>query len=179
MDVSLEHESRQGGILTSCPGTHDRGTIQMPTLARFALKHGFVPMIGQGLGVESNIHVLDLARAYITLLHHLENNTPEAANENVYYFCECTDDDEPSWYDYSKFIGESLHSTGRIKDPEPKELEDEALWRDLFGSWTPPIVGMNSRSRAVRLRELGWQPKEKDWKKSFVEDELPNILKAV
>ncbi|KAK5164533.1 uncharacterized protein LTR77_009739 [Saxophila tyrrhenica] len=158
--------------------THDRGTIQLPTLTRFSLKHGFVPIIGPGLGVESNIHVLDLAKGYITLLHSLEKATPQTANENIYYFCECTGNHELSWYDYSKLIAESLHSAGKIKDPEPQTLKDEALWGDLFGSVTPGIVGVNSRSRAVRLQALGWRPTEKDWKRSYVEDELPNILKA-
>lgn len=36
---------------------------------------------------------------------------------------------------------------------------------------------MNSRSRAIRLRELGWKPTEKDWKQSYFDDELPEILK--
>jgi hypothetical protein len=36
---------------------------------------------------------------------------------------------------------------------------------------------MNSRSRAVRLRELGWKPQEKGWKESLIEDELPLLLK--
>ena len=47
----------------------------MPYLCRFALKHGFVPKIGAGLAVESNIHVLDLARAYIAILHFLESES--------------------------------------------------------------------------------------------------------
>lgn len=29
----------------------------------------------------------------------------------------------------------------------------------------------------MRLRELGWEPREKDWKRSYFEDELPEILK--
>jgi hypothetical protein len=29
----------------------------------------------------------------------------------------------------------------------------------------------------VRLRELGWKPKEKGWKESLIEDELPILLK--
>lgn len=147
-------------------------------MTRFALKHGYAPMVGKGLGVESNIHVLDLARGYIFLLHHLESTPVAITNKNIYWFAECTGENEPSWYDYSKIISENLHSQGRIKDPEPRTLEGEALWGDLFGAFTPPVIGMNSRTRAVRLRELGWEPREKDWKRSFVEDELPNILKS-
>lgn len=47
---------------------HKRLTIQIPTLTRFALKHGYAAHVGKGEPVESNIHVMDLARAYIVLL---------------------------------------------------------------------------------------------------------------
>lgn len=43
--------------------------------------------------------------------------------------------------------------------------------------YTAAVIGLNSRSRAVRLRELGWQPKEKSIWESYHEDELPVILK--
>lgn len=47
---------------------HKRLTIQIPTLTRFALKHGYAAHVGKGEPVESNIHVMDLARAYVVLL---------------------------------------------------------------------------------------------------------------
>ena len=146
-------------------------------MTRFALKHGYAPYIGKGLGVESNIHVLDLARAYQIVLHHLESSKAEDTLENPYFFCECTGSDEPSWYDYSAGIASALHQAGKSVDPEPKQLPSADLYEDLFSKYTPAIIGMNSRSRAVRLRKLGWKPREKDWKHSYLEDELPKILK--
>lgn len=162
--------------MTSNADTHGRGSIQIPTLTRFALKHGYAAYVGKGLAVESNIHVLDLARAYVCILHNLEELAPEQTLPNLYYFCECTGDKEPSWKDVASLIGESLHKVGKVKDPTPRPL-DESMYLDLFSDATPEILGLNSRSRAVRLREIGWEPREKDWKRSFVEDELPNILK--
>jgi len=47
----------------------------------------------------------------------------------------------------------------------------------MKGEHTGPAIGLNSRSRAIRLRELGWQPKEKGIWESFHEDELPVIIK--
>jgi nucleoside-diphosphate-sugar epimerase len=155
---------------------HGRLTIQIPTLTRFAIKHGFAAHVGKGLGVESNIHVLDLARAYVVLLHHMEQSSPEMLLDNPYYFCEGTGNDEPSWYDVAKTIGEGLHNAGKIESAEPRELEQH-LWGDVFGDFTGAVIGLNSRSRANRLRKLGWQPREKDWQQSFLEDELPEILK--
>ncbi|WPH03941.1 NAD dependent epimerase/dehydratase family protein [Acrodontium crateriforme] len=66
---------------------HRRLTIYIPTLTRFAIKHGFAAHIGEGLSVESNVHVLDLARAYITLLHHLEESKPKQTLANPYFYC--------------------------------------------------------------------------------------------
>lgn len=143
------------------------------------MKHGFVPKIGAGLAVESNIHVLDLARAYVTLLHFLEAEEASSSQlQNPYWFCEATGDNEPSWHEIAAHIAGSLHAAGRTQiEQEPRQLDDDALWGDLFGKLTPSIVGLNSRSRAVRLRELGWEPTEKDWKRSWTEDELPNVLR--
>lgn len=155
---------------------HERLTIQIPTLTRFALKHGYAAHVGKGEGVESNIHVLDLARAYIVLLHHLETSSPAQTLENPYYFCETTGDQEVSWREVAELIGSELHKAGKIPDPKPRELKKE-LWGDVFGKFSGAVIGLNSRSRAVRLRDLGWEPREKDWKRSYVEDELPEILK--
>lgn len=155
---------------------HKRLSVQIPTMTRFALKHGYVPLIGKGASAESNIHVIDLARAYVVLLHHMESSSPQELLDNPYYFCECTGDNEPSWNEIASWIGRSLHHAGKIEDPTPKEV-DSKLYDDLFGPWTSAVLGLNSRTRAVRLRELGWQPREKDWKQSYVEDELPEILK--
>lgn len=151
-------------------------TIQIPTLTRFAMKHGFAGHAGKGHSVESNIHVMDLARAYVVLLHHMEKASPSSVLTNPYYFCEATGDHEPSWHDVAAAIGEGLHKAGKLSDPAPKEIP-ESMFGDLFADSTSAVCALNSRSRAVRLRELGWKPTEKDWKRSYLEDELPEILK--
>ncbi|KAI1204445.1 NAD(P)-binding protein [Annulohypoxylon truncatum] len=156
---------------------HGRLTIQIPTLTRYALKYGYAGHLGAGLAVESNIHVLDLAKAYVVLLHHLEATPASSPDilENPYYFTETTGDNEPSWKDVATLIGAELHKAGKIPDPDPRTIPTEN-YDDLFGNHTPAAVGLNSRSRAVRLRELGWKPMEKSWAESYVQDELPFIL---
>lgn len=124
---------------------------------------------------------------------------------NPYYFCESGD--EASWKEVADAIGEGLHKAGKINDSTPKTLPEDLYGdvfgeckhcpaflhgrnppRSCIPSFivwltaisfivTAPVIGLNSRSRAIRLRELGWQPKEKDWKASYFEDELPEILK--
>ncbi|KAI2468000.1 NAD(P)-binding protein [Annulohypoxylon bovei var. microspora] len=156
---------------------HGRLTIQIPTLTRYALKHGYAGHVGAGLAVESNIHVRDLARAYVVLLHHLESTPASSPDilENPYYFTETTGDNEPSWKDVAILIGAELHKAGHISDPNPRTIPPEN-YDDLFGHFTTAVAGLNSRSRAVRLRELGWKPVEKNWAESYAQDELPFIL---
>lgn len=146
-------------------------------MTRFALKNGFAPHIGAGKSVESNIHVLDLAKGYEILMHHMEQTDASAPEfQNPYYFCETTGDNEPSWFDIAAAIGEGLHAAGMIKDPAPREVPED-LYGDLFGPISAGVIGLNSRSRANRLRTLGWKPVEKDWRSSYLEDELPFMLK--
>ncbi|OAG09461.1 NAD(P)-binding protein [Paraphaeosphaeria sporulosa] len=153
---------------------HRRLTIQVPTVARFALKHGFAGHVGKGLSVESQIHVLDLARAYIVLLHHMEESPASVLLQNPYFFCE--NGKEFSWREVAEQVGKSLKDRGLLENAEPKEYSEED-WEELFGEYTGAVIGLNSRSRAVRLRELGWEAKEKGIWESWVEDELPELLK--
>ena len=158
---------------------HGRLSIQLPTLTRFALKHGYAGYVGEGEAVWSNVHVKDLVRAYRMILHHLEN-APAGDDEdaaNPYYFCESTGDAEVSWREIAALVGASLHKAGRLEDPTPRQIPKEQ-YDDIFGpAFTEAVMGLNSRSRANRVRALGWKPVAKSWSTSFVEDELPVILK--
>ncbi len=151
-----------------------RLSIQLPTMARFALKHGFAPVIGKGESLRCTIHVADLVRAYMTILSWLEESSPSTVLENPYFFVE--NGQEMLWRDAAEQIGRSLHSAGRIDSPDPRPVPKE-LYDDLFGPYTPTTVGANSRSRADRLRELGWVPREKGVLETFTEVELPILLK--
>jgi hypothetical protein len=39
------------------------------------------------------------------------------------------------------------------------------------------VIGQNSRNKAERLRDLGWQPKEIRMREAFAKEELPILLK--
>lgn len=153
---------------------YKRLSIQLPTLTRFALKHGYAGHVGKGASVWSTIHVLDLARAYIILLHWLEKANAAQVLETPYFFCE--NGHEVAWGDAVAEIGKALHGAGRIESPEPKEIPEDQ-YGDIFGPVTAWVAGSNSRSRARKLRELGWEPKEKGVLESLIEDEIPLILK--
>jgi len=155
------------------PG-HQRLSMQIPTLTRFALKHGFAGHIGSGASQWSSIHVLDLARAYLTLLHYMEATPSSTFSDNPYFFAE--NGSEFSWREVAEQIGRNLHDAGLIPDPAPRSV-DPADYADLMGDLSPLVLGMNSRSRAERLRTLGWESREKGWSESLRADELPELCR--
>lgn len=118
---------------------HARVTIQIPTLTRWAIKHGYAAHVGAGLSVESNIHVLDLARGFVVLLHALEKaGHQDELLQNPYFFCECTGDNEPSW----KEVAEGLSKAGKIREQRGKEMPKD-LYKDGFGEYTGAVIGLN------------------------------------
>ncbi|ODM15522.1 hypothetical protein SI65_09125 [Aspergillus cristatus] len=156
--------------VNQCDG---RLSIQLPTLARYSLKHGYAGQIGDGRSVWNQIHVKDLARGYMTILHWLERTPAEEALKNPYWFCE--NGLELSWHECAEEIGRVLHQAGRISDPTPRTIP-KSNYGDVFGEYSEVVVGSNSRNRASRLRKLGWAPTEKSTFASLVEDEIPLIL---
>lgn len=154
-------------------GKEDRLSIQIPTMARFALKHGYAGFAGGGKAVWSQIHVSDLARGYMAILHYMESSSGEEVLKNPYFFTE--NGDEYSWEETAQAIGNALHRAGKIKDPAAKEINSKDF-DDLFQEWSVAVVGENARCRANRLRALGWKPEAKSTFVSFEEDELPILL---
>jgi nucleoside-diphosphate-sugar epimerase len=150
---------------------HERLGLQIPALTRFALKHGFAGYVDDGRGLWSCIHVLDLARGYVTLLNHLLAS--DKPLKNPFWFCE--NGTEFSWREAAQCIGKALHEKGLLEDAEPRQIGPQ-YYGELFGEWTDACLGMDSRSRAVRLRKLGWESREKGVWESFLEDELPVLL---
>ncbi|KAH6683419.1 hypothetical protein B0J14DRAFT_575944 [Halenospora varia] len=154
-------------------GKENRLSIQIPTMARFALKHGFAGFCGGGKAVWGQIHVSDLAKGYMAILHYMESSSGDEVLKNPYFFIE--NGKELSWEDMAAGIGKALHKAGRLQDPKPREIPGE-MFGDLFQEWSVAVIGENARNRANRLRALGWQPQAKSTFDSFVEDELPILL---
>jgi nucleoside-diphosphate-sugar epimerase len=151
-----------------------RISIQIPTMVRFAIKHGWAGYIGGGQSVWNQVHVSDLARGYLMVLHWMESSSPEKVLENPYWFTE--NGEELSWASCAATIGKGLQKAGKVQDPTPREIPTD-LYKDIFGEWSMPVVGQNSRSRANRLRALGWKTIEKSTFESLLEDEIPILLK--
>ncbi|KAL3483339.1 hypothetical protein BJX62DRAFT_231057 [Aspergillus germanicus] len=150
-----------------------RLSIQLPTMVRYSIKHGYAGMVGSGLSVWNQVHVRDLARGYVTLLHWMEQTSNAEVAENPYFFCE--NGQELSWGECAAEIGRTLHHEGKVADPTPQTIPRDN-YSDLFGEYSGLVIGSNARNRANRLRKLGWEPREKNTFASLVEDEIPLIL---
>lgn len=155
---------------------HNRHCFALVSLVRFALKHGFVGHVGEGHNVWSVVHVKDLGRAYMTMLEYIENSAPATFLENPYFFAE--NGSEVSMREIAENIDQILYEIGRIKSPKVQSFA-ESDYEDVMGPMTPVGLGSNSRSRAIRLRGLGWEPKEKDIWTSLKEDDVPSIVAAL
>jgi hypothetical protein len=123
--------------------------------------------------VETQVYVLDLARAYVTLLHWMERAESAQLLANPYFFCE--NGKEFSWREAAEQISKALYEAGRLESAEARPVPEQ-MWDDLFGQRTGSFMGLNCRSRAVRLRSMGWEPREKGIWESFRVDEMPRIL---
>ncbi|CAG8191749.1 unnamed protein product [Penicillium olsonii] len=160
-------------VIYGVPTRQKRLSIQLPTLVRYSIKHGYAGQIGKGLSVWNHIHVKDLARGYMVLLRWMEGAPVEDVAKNPYFFCE--NGQQLSWGKCAAEIGRILKGAGKIGQCAPKTIP-EANYGDLFGGFSEVVVGSNAKNRASRLRQLGWAPLEKDTFASLVEDEIPIIL---
>ncbi|KAJ5371613.1 Phosphatidylethanolamine-binding protein PEBP [Penicillium concentricum] len=111
----------------------NRLSIQLPTLIRYFIKHGYAGQIGNGLAVWNQIHVKDLARGYMVLLHWMERAPVTEVAQNPYFFCE--NGQELSWGECAAEIGRILKEMGHIDQSTPRSIP-EKQWGDLFGDYS-------------------------------------------
>jgi nucleoside-diphosphate-sugar epimerase len=152
---------------------HKRHSFALTYLVRFALKRGFAGYVGEGRNVWSVVHIDDLVHAYMMLLAYVEKSAPTTILENPYFFAE--NGSEVSMGEVGEHVGQILHGIGKIQNPKAQTFT-ESDYDDVFGPMTPVAFGCNSRSRAIRLQELGWVAKAKDIWTSWKEDEIPSIV---
>ncbi|KAF2714521.1 NAD(P)-binding protein [Pleomassaria siparia CBS 279.74] len=152
---------------------HNRLSMALPVLVKFALKHGFSGRVGEGRNVWGSVHVADLGRVYPTLVEHLGSEPSSALVENPYFFAE--NGTEFSWKEAAEKIGQILYKLGKIPSPETKAWEPSDL-KHVIGPATEIYFGGNSRSVGTRLPKMGWVPREKDIWASLEEDEIPYMI---
>ncbi|KAI4718074.1 NAD(P)-binding protein [Aureobasidium sp. EXF-10727] len=143
---------------------------QVYELAKTVLDIQAAPVIGGGKAMWNNVHVHDLARAFVLLVEEAAKNNTDSKlwGKNGYYF---TENGEHVWGDLSKVIAESAKQQGLLKEVKSEQMDMETAKKTAgfeAVSW-----GWNSRGKARRFKEvLGWKPQERS-----IEDEVPTIVK--
>ncbi|KAI8357731.1 hypothetical protein B0O80DRAFT_445697 [Mortierella sp. GBAus27b] len=142
-------------------GYGNQNSIQIPHYVRHSLRNKQALKIGPGLNKWSKVHVDDLARFYILLLERslqepLDGTGKLPKNLEAYYFVQEGDD-----FEYGS-VGEEIaiafkklgiNNSGTTLSVGPEQ--EATFWEKGSGG----LVGGNSRSRAVKARELlGWEP---------------------
>ncbi|KAJ7461155.1 hypothetical protein FB451DRAFT_1096097 [Mycena latifolia] len=137
-------------------GPFSRTSVQIPALIRAALKLRQSIHVGPGLSMWNGVHVKDLVDLYFILLDDALSRIPKAPTGlECFYFCAT---DTYSWKELAAMIGRRLHAKGVIPTAEARALlpSEEA---GVLGAWSGFAYGSNSRSKAGKAYDLGWQPK--------------------
>ncbi|KAG0291713.1 hypothetical protein BGZ98_002922, partial [Dissophora globulifera] len=163
------------------PGNHI--SAQIPYQVKFSIKHKQALQVGKGLNIWSKVHILDLARFYDALFQRAlqepdEGESPSKGwkplpkNGDQYYFVE---DGEFTYGEVAQEIAKALKTHG-INDSGEVTSVDEVDILKYFDKVAYGLIGNNSRSRAVRARELfGWKPEHFDFK-GHIADEVKRQL---
>jgi hypothetical protein len=109
----------------------------------------------------------------VQVLHWAETAPDSDAElQNPYFFCESG---EVTWGEVAAVIGKGLYKAGRITNPEPRSIL-ESEYVDLFGQYTPDVVGCSCRNRGDRLRAMGWKPEQLGLAEAFEKEDMPVLL---
>jgi nucleoside-diphosphate-sugar epimerase len=145
-------------------GQVNQTSAQWPKLCVAALKRGQSIYVGEGKNEWNYVHVHDLSNLYLDItesaLDRISGGSGKATwNSEGYYFAESA---RFSWGEVAKVVGEEGLKLGLFKTDEAISItKDEA---DALTPWGSYLWGLNSRSNAVRAKELfGWKPESLDW----------------
>jgi len=149
-ELILSYRDRGGRPTIICPSLiygigHGvgRDSVQVPLLIKLAKKRGNAAHAGPGENIWSNVHIDDLVTLYALAI--------DKAPASAFYFAE---NGENSMREVCVAINRML---GFASPPSAMSMQEAA---DEWGEGTAEdTMASNSRVRAKRARQLGWQPK--------------------
>jgi nucleoside-diphosphate-sugar epimerase len=152
-------------------------SIQLDLLTRYILKRKKAAHVGEGANIWSEVHVRDLSVLFLLLLEDAAKGGEKASwGPEGYYFAE---NGEYTYSQVSAEIASQGYKLGLLESAEVDNLHPEearkTMWSAAAGTsyQMAYLVGMNSRSRAIRARRLlGWECKEKR-----VIESIPDLVK--
>ncbi|KAJ4394063.1 hypothetical protein N0V93_003280 [Gnomoniopsis smithogilvyi] len=148
-------------------------SIQVYNMIEFAMKEGYVPVIGTGRTEWDHIHVNDLAALFVRLVDAAQDpklaSSSEIFGDHGYYFCEAG---SFAWGDVAKWIADELVKQGFMAEPKVEETTVEYVAK--LGFYAGATWGLNSKSFAKRARQyLGWKPT-----KGGLKEIIPNAVSS-
>ena len=166
-------------------GPLKKRSIQVPALIAGILSRGKGFTVGEGNSVWDLVHIDDLGAAYILLIEEAlkENGGRVTWGPQGYYFVETgefvSDPDLAfhgaithlcqHWKDIAEAVSKYAVSKGLIQSADLDKLTGERS--ASIHPWGPLIWGSNCRSRADRLRKLGWKGQAPD-----IYAEIPSMV---
>jgi nucleoside-diphosphate-sugar epimerase len=151
-------------------GPVNQRSIQLPDLIKATLKEGHGIQVGDGDAHWCGVHVHDLSNVYVRLVEEAVKGGGSATwGQEGYYFAE---NEDFRWGDIGQYVADDLYEKGWIKSKEVKSMKPEEVDSLPWRSHGSQLWGVNSRSKAVRAREiLGWEPVGKS-----IEQEIPEAV---
>ncbi|GKZ33127.1 hypothetical protein AbraIFM66950_002909 [Aspergillus brasiliensis] len=143
---------------------------QIYELATLTLQSQNVPIIGRGLSIGSNIHIVDLTSLFVILFEKaLSKHDDGLWGSEAYYLSE---NGEHCWAEVARSIGQICVAEGFI--PSTEEVAFSFEEAQQYAGFEAASWGLNMRCRASRARRLlGWQPSAPS-----LESELRDIVKG-
>ncbi len=136
-------------------GAFNKLSVITPALISAAIKSRKVRTVGKGLNIWSNVHIEDVADAYLLLLDKLLDNTAATGKDGFYFAIS----GEETMQATAKAIAESLYKRGVIEDRTVTPFTEEELETALpYGALNKVLFGGNTRGSGDRLKQLGWKP---------------------
>lgn len=155
-------------------GPFNKHSVQVPALIRAALDRGKAGTVGKGLNLWNHVHVQDLAAFFFLLLEKaVEGKAGPSLPEGGWFFVE---NGEYSAIDAANKIGQVLFEKKAVETQEVNQFSGEEVSKYL-GSHGWLVFGGNSRCKAERSRQLGWQPTRSEFFEC-IEAEAEAILAA-
>ncbi|KAL6862247.1 hypothetical protein J3F83DRAFT_745546 [Trichoderma novae-zelandiae] len=154
-------------------GPFNKRSVQVPFLAKRAVKKGYAEYIGEGKGVWDHVHIDDTTKMYELLLEKLFANAGVPSGRRGIYF---GGSGRHAWRQVSEGVAKAGFAAGVLKEAEPRSIGLAELARDTPGGNEQYLeLGFASRSvtNAELAREvLGWAPEvgEEAWEKGFMEE---------
>jgi nucleoside-diphosphate-sugar epimerase len=140
-----------GGIVLRCGAFYGPGTPLMPGGAYFeTIRERKFPIVGDGGGVWSFVHIADAAEATVAAMEH--------GSRGVY---NVVDDDPAPVVEWLPALAQTLGAEEPMRVPP-------SVGPEFAGEWgVVQMTELRGASNAKAKRELGWRPAHPSWRRGF------------